>query len=58
MPMQSPASDISVAVSDVGLINKTEKNAIGNRPIDIHLDGLKKLGATFEIENGFVIGRV
>jgi len=32
--------------------------AIGNRPIDIHLDGLKKLGATFEIENGFVIGRV
>ena len=32
--------------------------AIGTRPIDIHLEGLKKLGATFNIENGFVIGRV
>ena len=32
--------------------------AIGNRPIDIHIQGLRKLGATFEIENGFVIGRV
>ena len=32
--------------------------AIGTRPIDIHLEGLKKLGASFEIENGFVIGKV
>ncbi len=32
--------------------------AIGTRPIDIHLEGLKKLGATFEVENGFVIGNV
>ena len=32
--------------------------AIGNRPIDIHIQGLRKVGATFEIENGFVIGRV
>ncbi len=32
--------------------------AIGTRPINIHLDGLKKLGANFNIENGFVIGRV
>ena len=32
--------------------------AIGTRPIDIHLDGLKKLGATINIENGFVIGSV
>ncbi len=32
--------------------------AIGTRPIDIHLKGLKKLGAKFEIENGFVIGQV
>jgi len=32
--------------------------AIGTRPIDIHLDGLKKLGAIFSIENGYVIGEV
>ena len=28
--------------------------AIGTRPIDIHLEGLSKLGAIFTIENGFV----
>jgi len=32
--------------------------AIGTRPIDIHLAGLSKLGANFDIQNGFVIGRV
>ena len=32
--------------------------AIGTRPIDIHLDGLKKLGANFSVENGYVIGEV
>ncbi len=32
--------------------------AIGTRPIDIHLDGLSKLGAKFKIENGFIIGKV
>jgi len=32
--------------------------AIGTRPIDIHLDGLSKLGVDFEINNGFVMGRV
>ncbi len=32
--------------------------AIGTRPIDIHLSGLSKLGAKFEIENGFVVGTV
>jgi len=32
--------------------------AIGTRPIDIHLEGLKKLGANFIVENGYVIGRV
>jgi len=32
--------------------------AIGTRPIDIHLDGLRKLGATIDIKNGFVIGKV
>ena len=32
--------------------------AIGTRPIDIHLDGLSKLGATFNIENGFVNAEV
>ncbi len=32
--------------------------AIGTRPIDIHLEGLKKLGASFVVENGYVIGQV
>ena len=32
--------------------------AIGTRPIDIHLSGLSKLGANFEIQNGFVVGNV
>lgn len=32
--------------------------AIGTRPIDIHLEGLIKLGANFNIQNGFVIGSV
>jgi len=32
--------------------------AIGTRPIDIHLDGLKKLGANFTVENGYVVGEV
>ena len=32
--------------------------AIGTRPIDIHLKGLSKLGVSFDIENGFVVGKV
>ena len=32
--------------------------AIGNRPIDIHLEGLSKLGVNFEIDSGFVKGTV
>jgi len=32
--------------------------AIGTRPIDIHLNGLKKLGANFSVENGYVVGQV
>ena len=32
--------------------------AIGTRPIDIHLNGLKKLGANFKVENGYVVGQV
>ena len=32
--------------------------AIGTRPIDIHLFGLEKLGASFNIKDGYVIGRV
>ena len=32
--------------------------AIGTRPIDIHLDGLSKLGAIISIENGFVNAEV
>ncbi len=30
--------------------------AIGDRPIDLHLRGLKKLGATFRQEGGYIIG--
>lgn len=32
--------------------------AIGQRPIDLHLKGLEALGATFELQEGDVIGRV
>jgi UDP-N-acetylglucosamine 1-carboxyvinyltransferase len=32
--------------------------AIGTRPIDQHLKGLKALGATFELGNGFIEGHV
>ncbi|MDC1184930.1 UDP-N-acetylglucosamine 1-carboxyvinyltransferase, partial [Alphaproteobacteria bacterium] len=32
--------------------------AIGTRPIDMHLEGLKKLGANFIVENGYVVGEV
>ena len=32
--------------------------AIGTRPIDIHLQGLKKLGANFEVDSGYIIGKV
>ena len=29
--------------------------AIGSRPIDLHLDALKKMGATIKIKNGYII---
>lgn len=29
--------------------------AIGTRPVDLHLEGLKALGASIEIENGYVV---
>ena len=32
--------------------------AIGDRPINIHLDGLKKMGVRFLIEDGYVIGQI
>lgn len=32
--------------------------AIGTRPVDLHLDGLKKMGASFTIKNGYVYGSV
>ncbi len=32
--------------------------AIGARPLDIHLSGLEALGATFEIEQGYINGKV
>lgn len=31
--------------------------AIGTRPIDLHLEGMKAMGATMEVESGFVFGR-
>ncbi len=32
--------------------------AIGDRPIDLHLRGLEKLGATFTLEGGYIVGTV
>ena len=32
--------------------------AIGTRPIDLHLFGLEKLGASFVFENGYIIGKI
>ncbi|MDT8406950.1 MAG: UDP-N-acetylglucosamine 1-carboxyvinyltransferase [Methylococcales bacterium] len=31
--------------------------AIGTRPVDIHLDGLKKMGADIQVENGYIIAQ-
>ncbi len=31
--------------------------AIGARPVDQHLKGLEKMGAHFELENGYILGR-
>ncbi len=31
--------------------------AIGTRPVDLHLEGLKKLGAKIDLEDGYVIAR-
>ncbi len=32
--------------------------AIGTRPVNLHLEGLKKMGVNFKIENGYVTGSV
>src|SRR5699024_9141955 len=32
--------------------------AIGSRPVDQHLKGLKELGAQLEVEHGYVVGAV
>lgn len=32
--------------------------AIGDRPVDLHIRGLQKLGAEFRLENGNIIGQV
>lgn len=32
--------------------------AIGTRPVDIHLDGLAKMGADIKVENGFIHAKV
>ncbi len=32
--------------------------AIGNRPIDLHIKGLKDLGVTFQLEHGYIEGKV
>ena len=29
--------------------------SIGSRPIDLHLNGLKKMGASIKVENGYII---
>jgi UDP-N-acetylglucosamine 1-carboxyvinyltransferase len=31
--------------------------AIGARPVNLHLSGLEKMGARFELEDGYIIGR-
>ena len=32
--------------------------AIGSRPIDMHIEALKQMGAEFSIEDGFILGKV
>ena len=32
--------------------------AIGNRPVNLHLEGLKRMGVTFKIEDGYVTGSI
>ncbi len=32
--------------------------AIGSRPVDVHIDGMRALGAEIEVENGFIRGSV
>ena len=32
--------------------------SIGTRPIDLHLKGLEQLGATFDLDGGYIDGRV
>ena len=32
--------------------------AIGNRPVNLHLDGLEKMGVNFKIEDGYVTGSI
>jgi UDP-N-acetylglucosamine 1-carboxyvinyltransferase len=31
--------------------------AIGSRPVNIHIDGMEKMGAEIEVENGYIIAR-
>ena len=32
--------------------------AIGNRPVNLHLDGLERMGVTFKIQDGYVTGSI
>lgn len=32
--------------------------ALGDRPVDLHMRGLRKLGAEFRLENGYIVGEV
>lgn len=32
--------------------------AIGDRPVDLHIRGMQKLGAEFRTENGFIVGEI
>jgi UDP-N-acetylglucosamine 1-carboxyvinyltransferase len=41
-----------------GMVSLPGGCAIGDRPIDLHIRGLRKLGAEFHIENGNIVGSV
>ena len=32
--------------------------AIGTRPVNLHIEGLRQMGVNFEIENGYVSGKI
>ncbi|MHA3701384.1 UDP-N-acetylglucosamine 1-carboxyvinyltransferase [Jatrophihabitans sp. YIM 134969] len=46
-----------VARCEVARVALPGGDAIGSRPIDMHLAGLRKMGADIDIEHGFVVAR-